>query len=122
VFGVLSSLLSSLILRLGLRGTWKDAFLGAIAVPIGMFLVFITPWPENTIHTPNGGGGEMRVTMHTFQHPFVAAFVLAAILPALRSLYRLRQARKDQTAYGNGSVSAKPSPVKNSYRNMEISA
>jgi hypothetical protein len=99
VFGVLSSLLGSLILKLSLRGIWKDAFLGAIAVPIGMFLVFITPWPENTIYMPNGFGGENTVTMHQFQHPFVAAFILAAILPALRSLYRLSQARKNQTAH-----------------------
>jgi hypothetical protein len=99
VFGVLSSLLSSLILRLSLRGIWKDVFLGAIAVPIGIFLVFITPWPKNTIYTPNGFGGVNTETMHQFQHPFVAAFVLAAILPALRSLYRFRRARKNQIAH-----------------------
>jgi hypothetical protein len=100
VFGVLSGLLSAVILRLGLRGAWKDALLGAIAVPIGFFLAVITPLPQYTIYTPIGGGGEMEETVSRFQHPFLAAFILAAILPALRNLYRLRQSRKGRiTAY-----------------------
>jgi hypothetical protein len=98
VIGVLSGLLSSLILRIDLRGTWKDALLGAIAVPIGFFLVFITPWPENTVRTSIGGGSEMTETMNRFQHPFLAAFILAAILPALRSLYRFNQSKKRRVA------------------------
>jgi hypothetical protein len=99
LLGVLSGLLSSLILRLGLRGVWKDALLGAIAVPVGFVLVFITPWPENTVRRPILGGGEMTTTMNTFQHPLLAALVLATILPALRSLYRFRQVRKNQIAH-----------------------
>jgi hypothetical protein len=98
VFGLLSGLLSSLILRLGLRGTWKDALLGAIAVPIGFFLAVITPLPQQTFYTPLSGGGEIEETVSRFQHPFLAAFILAAILPALRSLYRFRQARKGRVA------------------------
>jgi hypothetical protein len=98
VFGVLSGLLSSAVLRLGLRGTWKDALLGAIAVPIGFFLVVIMPLPKYAIYTPIGGGGEMEETVSRFQHPFLAAFIFAAILPALRSLYRFRQARKGRVA------------------------
>jgi hypothetical protein len=43
VVEALSRLLTSLTLRLCLRGIWKDAILGPIAVPIGTFLVFMTP-------------------------------------------------------------------------------
>jgi hypothetical protein len=93
VLGVLSGLLSSLILKLSLRGTWKDAVLGAVAVPIGFALVFITPWPENTARRPIGGGVEMTETTRMFPHPLLFAYILAAILPVLRNLYRFRRAR-----------------------------
>lgn len=96
--GFLSGLVCSLALKIGLRGAWKDVLLGAIAVPVGIVLVFITPWPENTIHRQIAGG-EMTTTMNTFQHPLLAALVLAAILPALRRYYRFRQGKKAQIAH-----------------------
>ena len=99
VVGVVSGLLSSVILRIGLHGIWKNAMLGAIAIPIGYILATITPVPHHTIYTPNGGGGETAEIVGRFQHPLIVAFILAAILPALRSLYRLRQTRMDQTAH-----------------------
>ena len=92
--GVVSGLLSALILKLHVRVAWQDAILEAIAVPIGLFLVFITPWPENTVRRSIVGGGEIETTMHQFQHPFAVAFALAATLPLLRQLYRRKQARK----------------------------
>lgn len=91
LFGALCGLICSLLLRLDLRGIWKDALLGVVAVPAALFLVFVIPWPENTINTEIGGGGQMQETMSRFQHPFLAAFVLAALLPALRQLYRYGQ-------------------------------
>jgi len=86
--GVLSGSLCSLIFRLNLSGTWKDAFLGAVAVPIGLFLVFITPWPENTVRRSIGGGSQMETTMNAFQHPLIVVFVLAVTFPVAHQLYR----------------------------------
>lgn len=99
VLGVASGLLSALIWRLNLRGAWKDAVLGAIAIPVGFLLVFITPWPENTVRTTFGDGRYVDTTMHQFQHPFAVAFVLAATLPVLRQLFRRKQlARRPASA------------------------
>lgn len=91
VIGLSSGIVTSLILKVGLRGVWKDALLGAIAVPIGLVLVYIIPWPENTVRRPIAGGSEMETTMKTFQHPLAVAFVLALMLPILHNAYRYRR-------------------------------
>jgi hypothetical protein len=93
VIGLLSATVSSLILKIDLRCVWKDALFGAIAVPTSLVLVYIVPWPENTVRRPIAGGGEMETTMNTLQHPLAVAFALASILPILHNIYRSRRSR-----------------------------
>ena len=92
--GLFSGVLVSLILKVRLRGTWKDALLGAIAIPVGLFLAFLIPWPENTVRRSTVGGGEMEITMRTFQHPVAAALGLALLLPVVRIGYRSWRSRQ----------------------------
>jgi hypothetical protein len=93
IVGMLSGLLTSLILRLGRMGFWKDALLGGIGMFAGLIAAYTVPWPEYTVYTPIGGGGEMRETLHRFPYPFLMAYVVAAMLPIVRQIYRLKRSR-----------------------------
>jgi hypothetical protein len=91
VTGLLCGFLFARILKLNNTGIWKDALLGGIGVFVGFFLTISMPWPENTITTIQSDGKVMQSTMHQFRHPFLVAYIFAALLPALHQLYRLRQ-------------------------------
>jgi fructose-specific phosphotransferase system IIC component len=89
IIGMLSGLLTSLILRLGRKGFWKDALLGGIGTFIGLFAAYTVPWPEYTITSPSG----MQETMSRFPYPFLVAYVVAAMLPIIRQTHRYKLSR-----------------------------
>ncbi len=91
VTGLISGSLLARVLKINLKGIWKDALLGGIGVFVGYLLTISMPWPENTITTD-----QSRTTMHQFQHPFFVGYAFAAAFPALHQLYRLRQFRKSR--------------------------
>jgi hypothetical protein len=94
VIGLLCGFLLARVLKLEKTGIWKDALLGGIGVFVGFIAAIKMPWPENTITTVASDGRVVQTTMNQFQHPFVVAYIFAAVLPALHQLCRLRQQRQ----------------------------
>src|SRR6266436_2766479 len=90
VIGLLCGLLFARILKLNRTGIWKDALLGGIGVFVGFIAAIRMPWPENTVTAVMSDGKVVRTTMNQFQHPFLVAFIFAAVLPTLHQFYRLR--------------------------------
>jgi hypothetical protein len=91
--GLISGVVTSLILRLGRKGFWKDGLLGGVGMLAGLIAAYTVPWPEYIVYTPNGGGGENQETMHIFPYPFLVAYIGAAILPIVRQLYRIKRSK-----------------------------
>ena len=75
--GVITGSFLSLILKLGMRGLWWDALLGAIGYVAANEAAILMPWSRST---PANDVGTTMVVMS-----------LAAILPILRELYRFRK-------------------------------
>ena len=93
IIGSLAGVASSMVFKIGLRGTIKDALLGAIGSVVTVIGSAIVPWPRNTVSESLGSGLHVETTMNRFQHPYIAATVAAIILPVVHELFRLRLGR-----------------------------
>jgi uncharacterized membrane protein YeaQ/YmgE (transglycosylase-associated protein family) len=74
IIGVVAGALASITLKLPVQGMIKDAFLGAIG--------FLIVW--------------LIITTTRYQHPFVAATIVAVILPACHQFVRLKHLNSAQ--------------------------
>jgi hypothetical protein len=90
--GAVSGILFSLIFKLRVRGIVKDALFGAIGSVLTVIGCAVIPWPRNTISESVGPGLTVQTTMNRFQHPYIAAIIVAATLPALHQLFRFKRA------------------------------
>jgi hypothetical protein len=80
-------------LKLGMRGVWKDALLGALGFLLGFVASALLPWPRNTV-VYHIDGTQVTSTMSRFQHPYAIAFTLAILLPVANELYRSSRSRE----------------------------
>jgi hypothetical protein len=101
IIGTLAGVAFSTVLKIGLRGVTKDAFLGAIGSVASVIGCAIVPWPRNTVSQSLGPGLHLETTLNRFQHPYIAATVVAVILPVVHEVFRHR--RKQPLAGGPGS-------------------
>jgi H+/Cl- antiporter ClcA len=90
--GAVSGILFSVIFKLRAQGIVKDALFGAIGFVLTVIGCAVIPWPRNTISESVGPGLTVQTTMDRFQHPYIAAIIIAAALPALHQLFRLKRA------------------------------
>ena len=74
-----------------------DSAFGLLGFWIGFFGAIYMSWHENTVIERLAGGGIETTTMNSYQHPVRVAIVVAALLPILYEIYRLRQARKQRS-------------------------
>jgi uncharacterized membrane protein YeaQ/YmgE (transglycosylase-associated protein family) len=98
LIGLLTGWLSSIILKLHVGGFLKNALLGGLGSTIGFFASNNVPWPRNTVSTSLGDHGVARITMNRFQYPEIVAFIVAALFPIVRQIYRLRRSRQTRVA------------------------
>jgi len=91
--GLLSGILFSRILKLGAEGIVKDAFLGAIGSVFTVIGCAVIPWSSNTVFQSLGPNVRLETTVNRFQHPYIAATIVAVIFPALHQLVRFRRLR-----------------------------
>jgi len=103
VIGLVCGFLFARILKLKRAHIWKDALLGGVGVFVGFVATIEMPWPENTVTTVMGDGNVLHTTMNQFQHPFLVAYIFAALLPIFHQLYRLRQSTRNAPAVSKGS-------------------
>jgi hypothetical protein len=92
---VLTGVLISTVLKHRIHGAVvaSDALLGALGSVVTVLLCATIPWPSNTETTILGSGVRLETSMGRFQHPYIAAVVVAIILPAFHQLIRSRGAR-----------------------------
>lgn len=93
IVGACSGFLMALVMRLGYGDKWKDALLGGFGSLTGWFGAIFLPWQQWTVHRPIVGGGEMTETTSAFPHPFLAAWVVAALLPVLRGFWNFAKSK-----------------------------
>lgn len=93
IIGTLAGVAFYMVLKIGLRGAIKDAFLGAIGSVATVIGCAIVPWPRNTVSQSLGSGLHVETTLDRFQHPYIAATVVSVILPVVHQLFRLRLER-----------------------------
>jgi H+/Cl- antiporter ClcA len=91
IIGTLAGMAFSTVLKIGIRGAAKDAFLGAIGFVATVIGCAIIPWPRNTVSQSFGPGLHVETTLNRFQHSYIAATVVAVILPVVRGLLRCRR-------------------------------
>ncbi len=93
IIGLVSGYVSARILSPRVAGVWKDVVFGAVGSCVAFLAAISIPVPENTVTTrlPHG---VMTSTANRFQHPYVAAFVLAAIVPVVHQVIRFMIAKK----------------------------
>ncbi len=98
IVAVLSTVLISSALKRSVQGAGitKDALLGAMGSTITVFLCAAIPWPWNTETKILGSGVRVETSMSRFQHPYIAAIVVAIVLPVFHQLIRSRWARSSQ--------------------------
>jgi hypothetical protein len=96
LIGFLTGFFISFFLKLRVRALLKDALLGAVGSTMGFFVSSNMPWSRNTITESIRDHGVAQITMNRFQYPEIVAFSLAAILPILRQLYRLRHSAESR--------------------------
>jgi hypothetical protein len=91
--GTLTGWLVSLMTKCGLRGLWKDLFLGSFGFLAAILGSIYMPWPQNTVYEKINSGGTMATTMNRYQHPERVAVLMAVVLPLLHELYRFKRVR-----------------------------
>jgi H+/Cl- antiporter ClcA len=96
IIGILAGILFSLILKTGVQRVVNDAFIGAIGSVVTVIGCSIVPWPRNTTSEPLAPGLKVETTMNRFQHPYIAAIIIAIMLPALHQWIRARRVRSKQ--------------------------
>jgi hypothetical protein len=105
IIGALSGMLVSRIFKIRIHGITKDAFFGAIGAVTTVIGCAIVPWPRNTISESLGAGLRVETTMNRFQHPYLLAAIVAAVLAALHQFIRFKQ-QKARRDHGLGSPAA----------------
>ena len=98
IVAVFSGVLISAAFKSRIQGAVvaKDALLGAMGSVITVILCATIPWPWNTVTTTLGPGVRVETSMSRFQYPYIAAVVVAIVLPALHQLIRSKRARSSQ--------------------------
>jgi hypothetical protein len=93
IVGTAAGLTFSSIFRSGLEGVGKDAVLGAVGSVLTVIGSAVLPWPRNTVFERLGPGVVAQSTLNRFQHPYVAAVVIALALPALHQFFVFKRTR-----------------------------
>jgi len=98
VVAVLTGALISTALKRRIQGAVvaKDALLGAMGSIITVILCATIPWPRNTETTILGSDIRVETSMSRFQHPYIAAVIVAIVLPAIHRFIRSKGAGSSQ--------------------------
>jgi len=96
IVSVLSGALISTVFKLRKQRSVRYALLGSVGSVLTVILSATIPWPWNTLSTSLGPGVRLETAMDRFQHPYIAAIVVAIVLPALDQLIRSKRASPSQ--------------------------
>jgi hypothetical protein len=84
--GAFSGVLASFLLRLPIRGVWKDALLGSLGFLVGFVMVLVTPLGYFLVNH--------------FIDPITPGLVLAVLFAVAREVLRFRRLRRPITGAG----------------------
>jgi hypothetical protein len=93
ILGGLVGIGLSALLRTDKHDLGLNSTLGAIGFVAGFLACVFVPFPRNTIDSKLPSGGYMSSTMNSYQHPFVVAFAVSAIFPAMHEINRWRRGK-----------------------------
>jgi DMSO reductase anchor subunit len=91
VLGTGSGMLLWAILKHRTHWGVTDALLGAIGAVLTVTACAIVPLPRNTVSRSVGPGLTVETALNRFQHPYIAAIIVALALPALRQLFVIKR-------------------------------
>jgi peptidoglycan biosynthesis protein MviN/MurJ (putative lipid II flippase) len=91
IVGLVVGILSYALKRNRIRTVFGDTLLGGIGSVVTVIACAIMPWPRNTVSKSLSPGIRVESTLNRFQHPYIAAVLVAALLPALNEWVRAKR-------------------------------
>jgi H+/Cl- antiporter ClcA len=91
VIGLLVGILACRFRRNDSKVVLWDGLLGCVGSVVAVIGCAIVPWPTNTVSRSLSPGIHVDSTMDRFQHPYIAAVIVAAILPAVNEWFRAKR-------------------------------